>query len=384
MTKPPLRVAYVTWSAARDRILNALVDYSDSGRVEYSVIVLARQPGPVYPDMSSRSVAVRSLGLRRVSLEQVPFAAARLRRILRGRQLDVVHSVLFYPALAVELARATMPTPPPSLLARHHEMRLHLDGKHLHVRLDRWMARHATRVVAVSEAVRRVLTQHEKVPRNHVDVILNGLDWQTTVGVDSTGVDHWRRQFGEHRLLVAAGRLDSQKDYPTLLRAVAHVVGSHPDVHLAIAGVGPREAELKDLVAQLGLARSVSFLGWIHDVYDLMAAADVFVQSSVDEACPQTIIEAAGLGVPVVTTTVGGVPEILGDAVGRIDAGDDEALAARLRSTLDEPGAHRSHAKAIAPTVRSKFDARDMAQAYAGTYERLGVTGSDGSSRGHW
>jgi glycosyltransferase involved in cell wall biosynthesis len=151
------------------------------------------------------------------------------------------------------------------------------------------------------------------------------------------------------------------------------VVREHPDAHLAIAGIGQLQGELEQLAAELGLADSVTFLGWVEDVYDLMAAADVFVQSSTDEALPQTIIEAAGLGVPVVATAAGGVPEILGPAAEMIEAGDVGRFAEVLSVRLSDLAAARSRAVTDAEKLRAHFDASRMAREYADAYEEIGL-----------
>ncbi len=208
---------------------------------------------------------------------------------------------------------------------------------------------------------------------DHVTVIHNGLDWERTVCVDAEASARWRRRFAGRRLLVAAGRFAPQKDYPTLLRAFARVVPRHPDVLLVIAGTGPHgdRVALEQQVRSLGVARSVQLVGWVPDIYDLIAAADVFVQSSIDESLSQTITEARGLGVPIASTSVGGIPEVIdGDAEG-ILGGDDAHLARRIVSLLAAPAAARAEAAAAVPSTRERFSAVTMAASYVALYRQL-------------
>jgi glycosyltransferase involved in cell wall biosynthesis len=346
------------------------VDFRDEG-ITYSVLTLEDARGGLWDDMASRDVVVRTLGLSNVTLEQVPRAAYRVRRALRDLQPDVVHSILFYSGLATELARTTLRAGPPSVLARHHEKRLHFSERPIHVRLDGWMARRATRVAAASQAVRKVLVELEGVTLDHIDVILYGLDWNHVVSPNPARSAEWRARFGDTVLLMAAGRLSPEKDYPTLLEALAEVVATEPRAHLAIAGTGPLEHELKSRTSALDLDRHVTWLGWVDGVYDLMSAADGFVQASTDEALPQTIMEAAGLGLPVVATTVGGAPEILGAAAPRIAAGDARALAAHLQRLVEDVEGSKARALKYATEVRAKFDPSRMAQEYADLYRRV-------------
>lgn len=371
--RKPLSVLVVTQGVGRGRLLNALIDHTDPDRVRYSVITMLSGEGPLLGDMAARGVEVRSLGMSDGSLESVPLALMRLRRMLATARPDVVHSMLFYPSLTAELARAVWPGAPPSLVVRHHNALHHLYGRRLHARLDRWTACRATRVVAVSHAVARTLSDAEMVPAEHVTVIHNGLDWDGSVKVDSAAVAEWRRRFDTRRLLVAAGRITGEKDYPTLLRALVPVVRTYPDTLLVIAGNGPREerVRLEQLVRSLGLDRSVEFVGWIPDVYNLMAAADVFVQSSLDEAFSQTVVEARGLGVPLATTTAGAVREVVGEGHETIPAGDHDHLARRIVSLLARPEMAREAASAGIRGAREQFSAGAMAEAYVALYHRL-------------
>ena len=105
-----------------------------------------------------------------------------------------------------------------------------------------------------------------------------------------------------------SGRLDPVKDYGTLLWAMAE---APPAARLVIAGSGPCEGELKRLSKQLGLKRSVRFLGFEQDLRRWMQAADGFVLSSLWEGLPMSLLEAAAFAVPAVATDVPGMREVL-------------------------------------------------------------------------
>lgn len=190
----PLRVVLVTQGVKRGRLLNSLIDHTDPDRIQYSIITMLGGDGSLLDDMAARDIEVHSLGMSDGSLESVPLALIRLRRALKTSQPDVVHSLLFYPSLTSELSRAAWLGAPPSLLVRHHNALHHLYGRRLHARLDKWMACHATQVVAVSRTVAHTLAATEQVPPDHVTVIHNGLDWKRTVRVDPAAAARWRRR----------------------------------------------------------------------------------------------------------------------------------------------------------------------------------------------
>jgi glycosyltransferase involved in cell wall biosynthesis len=240
------------------------------------------------------------------------------------------------------------------------------------VAVDRGVARHATRVVAVSEAVRTTLTQREGIEPASVDVVYNGYDWED-LAPSAQGVQCWRDRFPGRRLVVAAGRLDPIKDLPTLLRAVALASVRHPALTLVLAGSGPVavQRELQALAAELGIADRVAFVGYVDPLHDLVAAADVFAQASLDEACSQTISEAIGLGVPVAVTTTGGTHELVGDLQQEIPAGQPALLARRIEELLDDPATARVRAAVAAPAARRRFSTTGQLDRYRGIYEAV-------------
>jgi glycosyltransferase involved in cell wall biosynthesis len=145
----------------------------------------------------------------------------------------------------------------------------------------------------------------------------------------------------DERLLVTVARLAPQKALDVLLRAVARLPSS---VHLAVVGSGPLEARLKTLATEVGVDSRVSFLGYRSEPQDYVAAGDVFCLTSVWEACSLAAQEAIALGVPVVSTAVGGMPELIEDRVsGRlVSRGDANAFAAAVSELLGAPDdAHR-------------------------------------------
>lgn len=373
-----LRIAVFTLGEGRDRLLNGLIDYSDPQRVSFEVVALESHSGPLMEDMQRRGVPLHRMALRPSVPGCLPPAVLRLRGLLKVIRPDVIHSLLFIPGLVCELARGSLTKPPASILARHHNLMHHLLRRPLHVKLDRWSAIRASHVVAVSSAVKTTLVEREGVPAGHVTVIHNGLDWERTVRADPAQVASLRARFAPGPLLVAAGRLDVQKDYPTLLRAFARITARYPSATLAIAGTGaPRcLASLRRLASQLGVGTAVTFLGWVPQVYDLIAAADLFVQASIDEAFGQTLAEAIGLGVPVATTTPGSVLEVTGQSE-RVPSGDPELLARYMLSQLAaHPERVAEHKAAARARVRQQFGAAAMANAYVTLYERCAVRAS--------
>ncbi len=145
--------------------------------------------------------------------------------------------------------------------------------------------------------------------------------------------------------LLAVGRLVASKGFDLLLAAVAELARTEPAVHLRIVGDGPLRDRLAHEAARLGLSPHVEFLGTrdVDEIRAELSQADLFVISSRDEGLPRTLLEATAAGVPVVATSVGGIPAVAGgwDSV-RLVPVDAAAIASGVRQVLAcPPGAEQ-------------------------------------------
>jgi len=144
---------------------------------------------------------------------------------------------------------------------------------------------------------------------------------------------------GNGPLIVGVGELSGRKDYATLVRAFARL-DPERGARLLILGEGRRRGELESLSAKLGVRERVRLPGFVDNPYPAIASADVFVHASRFEGSPVVVMEAVGLGRPVVCTDCPSGPrEILGNGrYGRlVGVGDDEAMAAAIAAQLDAP-----------------------------------------------
>ena len=197
----------------------------------------------------------------------------------------------------------------------------------------------ANGIVAVSEGVADDLAHTIGLPRKRIDVIYNPLVTSELLEKVNEPVDHPWFQDGEPPVILGAGRLTKQKDFPTLIRAFA-LVRKERAARLVILGEGEDRPELKALVDELGVAEDVDMPGFVDNPYGYMAGAAVFALSSRWEGLPTVLIEAMALGKPVVATDCpSGAREILND--GRygtlVPVGDAERLATGISGMLEHP-----------------------------------------------
>jgi phosphatidylinositol alpha-1,6-mannosyltransferase len=162
------------------------------------------------------------------------------------------------------------------------------------------------------------------------------------------------------RLILAVGRLAPEKDLGTLLRAMQVVCARLPGARLAVVGEGPDGPRLRGLAAELGLARSITFVGGVgyEDLPEYYAACDVFALSSIYEGIPTVLIEAALSGRPVVTTRTPNVTDVMEDgATGLIvPVRAPEALASGILELLEDPTRAAAMGRAGRELVRGRYD----------------------------
>jgi glycosyltransferase involved in cell wall biosynthesis len=138
--------------------------------------------------------------------------------------------------------------------------------------------------------------------------------------------------------ILALGRTEPRKELPTLVRAFDQLAGRVPDVRLRIAGPpGWAEDEVAAAVAGSAHRDRISRDGWVEDGAGLIAGAAAFAYPSLYEGFGLPPLEAMAMGVPVVATRAGALPEVLGPAAELVEPGDPAGLAAALERVLEDP-----------------------------------------------
>jgi glycosyltransferase involved in cell wall biosynthesis len=178
------------------------------------------------------------------------------------------------------------------------------------------------------------------------------------------GVDPARYRSATHQgqQLLFVGRLAAVKGVPLLLEAMAALAPRFPALRLSLIGDGPERAALEAQARALGLAERVAFHGYRSqtEVAEALPEADVFVLPSFAEGLPVVLMEALAAQVPVVTTQIAGVPELVQEGVsGRlVPPGDAAALAEAIAALLADPEARRRMGAAGRARVQEEFDMR--------------------------
>ena len=267
-------------------------------------------------------------GLVQVNLE-VPWAAATMLSVAFAWPGLRVVGVEHMSARTVDLG----------LLLRTRALALRLDGH-----------------VAVSANAARRVEDFYALGRGSVRVIYNGVP--TDLAYARTA-----RPRPDDRLVVGAvGRLDPVKGHDILIKALAWL----PGMRVVILGSGPRQPELRRLAREVGVADRVSLPGWCDRVEDWLGRFDLFCHPSRYEGLGLALIEAMRAGLPIVATSVGGVPELLdGGRCGLLVPPEDPpALAAAITGLAADPVRREFLGERARDRVHAEFSVDRMVAAY--------------------
>jgi glycosyltransferase involved in cell wall biosynthesis len=293
-----------------------------------------------------------------------PACVAGLAEMFRARRVDLAHSHEF--TMAVYGAAAARRTGIPHLITMH-------GGRGGSARWRRrvalrWAFRASGGVVAVSEPT-RVELQRGLGSSRRIEVVANGVPRR------GGSRERLRRELGIGDLdvlVVAVGNLYPVKGHEVLLRALAGMKAD-PTWRLAIAGRGEEDARLRALAEASGCAGRVHLLGYRADIPDILAAADIFAMPSLSEGLPLALIEAMFAARAIVASTVGGIPDAIGD--GRegllVPPGDATALGTSLQRLVASAALRASLGAAAQRRAESEFTTARMADQYEDLYRSL-------------
>jgi len=282
-----------------------------------------------------------------------PALIRRLRGLFQHLQADAVHThhigPLLYGGLAARLAGI-----------RHLTHTEH-DAWHLDAPRRRWLQRAAialTRPTLVADANSVAAAMHRHLGRRDIRVVRNGIDTARFKPGNARLARQWLGLPTGVPLVGCAGRLEQVKGQQVLIEALAMLP---PDTHLALAGSGGNEAQLRALTRHHGIDQRVHFLGRIDDMPTFYQALDLFCLPSLNEGFPLSPLEAQACQIPAVVSDVGGARETLCPASGRLVPPGD---AGRLAESLQQMLRSQRHFQPR-DFVREQCDVRQMADAYA-------------------
>lgn len=225
--------------------------------------------------------------------------------------------------------------------------------------------------IAVSRFTKECALQYRAIPQDRVTVIYNGV--LMPGALRRAGSGGTETQGCETLTIGTAGRLVPIKCIDTLLLAACQIRRKHENVRFSIIGDGPDRERLASVARGLGLGDAVEFAGWQDDMAAHLRQLDLFVLTSKSEACPMVVLEAMALGLPVIATKVGGLPEIVvdGETGMLVPPEDPTTLARAILALIGDPATRRKLGKAGHERAAALFSADRMMHETRAFYHRL-------------
>ena len=299
-------------------------------------------------------------------------AYRKLSRIIRAEEVDLLYTfpnpnTLFFGHLARRSNDVR------KLLVSFHASRGD-DGGRMLTPYMRRLLRRADAMVATAHLHKRYLVEVESLPTEKITVIHNGVD-----------TDRYRpgppradlyREFGidpRETVVATVASLKSEKSIDTLLKAAALASEQARGLRFLIVGDGPDRPMLEKLTNDLGLTNRVIFTGIRDDVPEVLRLADLFVLSSRTEAFPNVVLEAMATGLPVVTTDVGSVWEMVfhGESGYIVPPFDVEAIGAGIVDIVSDSERARAMGAKGRAIVERNFPLRSMCDNRQALFSRL-------------
>lgn len=337
----------------------------EAGHRVLAVSLAAPPDGPLAQAFQEAGVETDSVPKRGPSVD--PSLPVRLAKLLSDRRAQVVHThnphALIYGAPAAAMAGA---------VTVHTKHGINPDGER-----RQWLRRAASRLVdayvAVTDSLARVALERNECAPAQLHVIPNGIDL-TRFGPNPDARRRIREQLGiptDAWVIGTVGRLSPEKNQALLVQSATPMLDQRR--HLVLVGEGPERAALETRVADSLRGAFVHFTGARDDVPELLAAFDVFALTSSSEGLPLVVLEAMASELPVLTTAVGGVPDVIEDRVTGylVDSGDAAALTRQMAWLSSRPDQAQLVARCARSTVLERHGLPQMAARYASLYEKL-------------
>lgn len=343
-----------------ERLLVDTVATADPARVVYEVAYVNRDQDALVAAIAAHGTPVHSLGASNNADLRWMLA---FRKLVTTRRYDVVHFHLPYAAALGQVVMSSLPrSKRPGAVYTEHSL---WDRARLVNRIVlRASLLNNERLITVSQASydalpaslrRRATTVVHGVELSRADSLIARREELRATARSALGVAE------DELLFMTVANLRPEKGYDILLEAARAIADRGLPIRFAAVGRGPLSSALRARHVELALGDRFHFLGQRDDVLELLAGADAFVLASRHEGLPVALMEATSVGLPIVASSVGGVPQVLENEVDAllVPPGDATALAGAIERLASDPQLRAR----LARNVRRKSSQFDMAAA---------------------
>ncbi len=295
--------------------IDTLVHYADPARFEMSVCVRSEEHSIAAPDYR-QPIKYKLIDWN--SRAGVVPTAWKLSRILREWKIDLLHAHHYDQAVIGWLATKLYPKTK-LVIGRHYSDSIYRlpQGRKakMFLELEQIINRHAARIIVPSRLIFEILTERQNIDPSKIDVVHYGFVPEKYKLPDAREIETLRREFEMDGRFVLGnfGRLHEEKGHRYLVEAAAILRQTIPNLLVLCVGEGPERENIEKQIGELGVEENVKLIGWRTDAMTIMSSVDVVVQSTLQEAFSQVMVEALWMSKPLVITDVSGAPDIIRD-----------------------------------------------------------------------
>lgn len=318
------------------------------------------------------SKEIRNLGIRVHVVDESRnslFSTFRtLREILCTEKPDIIHSHGYKANILSYLISRSMNTV--KLIATQHGMPKVVGRKYspryqLISRLNLFLlSRYFHRVVGVSKEIKEAFVRQYRSREDKVSVIHNGIEIPNSLAT---------KENNDYFVIGSSGRLFPIKDYPFMIEIAKTVLKKTNRIRFQLAGDGPERIRLEALTSRYHLDDGFMFRGHLQDTSPFYQGLDLYLNTSVNEGIPISVLEAMAYKIPVIAPRVGGLPEIVDDGVHGylLDERNPEAFAEKCLCLYENKFLRQRMSEAAREKIVQEFSAEQMAQNYFNLYVDL-------------
>jgi L-malate glycosyltransferase len=361
------------WAGAEAMAFNLLRGLNTLPGIELLVIVLNK--GRLADQLQNEAIPTYILDEDKRSFPEIAWLASRA---ARKWQPEILHSHRYKENILSYLISLRL-REDAALISTQHGMPELYDGSPSVLQRLKWHANHrllATkfdRIIAVSADIKESLVREYGFEERNLEIIHNGV-------VIPSRADRVNGNSGF--VIGSAGRFVPVKDYRLMVEVAREVKARTDQVRFEVAGDGPEFRFVQDLVHRHGLDQRFLLRGPIRDIAAFYQGLDVFLNTSIHEGIPLTVLEAMAHGVPPVVPRVGGLDEIVTNGVDGylVDTRNPIDFATKCLNLHDDESMRRRMAQAARKKIVEQFSVERMVNAYRDMYLRALATGGQ---RGH-
>lgn len=288
-----------------------------------------------------------------------PLGLYRLYKYLKSNRIDVLHCHMYHAIVKA------------AIIARIAGVRVVVTSEHGKNPWKKWYHHLAEKYlvnpfvdkrIAVSKDIRQIRIKEDGVKPQNIIVMPNSVNTRVNISDNR----------GEVIKIGTLGRLVDAKDFPVMIRAIKILVDQRCKVSLTIAGEGEEREVLESLVDQLDLNQYINLPG-IQQAQSFLESIDLFVMSSKREGVPVSLLEAMAHGLPIASTNVGGIPEVVADGKEALlcDSGDPEILAEIIKRIIDDQSLRVKLGNAARKKVVENYSEGSVANQWETLYSDL-------------